>query len=724
MNTKAVLLFATIYLQLCTLKAENKDVAVIAKLYPIEMNKPAVNFFEGALLGNGGMGVVITTRPDAVLLHFGHNNVWDIRLFEHDINKTGTFDEVMAKLKALPEGLNSIHDGITLIVPILSAQVKDRLMPLPPNSIQLSGTLENDIRNSIENWNKGIIPYSRFVDFFRNGKEQFALGEMWGKAVRSGCMFYRYTQDPELKRIMDATVKDILGTQRVNGSISCLLPELQPGSEDGDLWERKYVMLGMEEYYEWVNSDPAVLESLIRQADCIISQVGKAPKKEITDLGWSATNIGYEPCHIESSTLLEPFMRLYKWTGQQRFLDFATYIIESGGTKHYNVFEQAFNNVEPYQMAGHYPKAYEMLSLFEGLVEYYRATGDPQWRQAALNLYNNVSTKEITITGNGGGNQPYHPRVQGEAWDNTAIEQTNPDITRMMETCTGVTWMKFCSQILRLTGESSPVDDIEKFIYNGLLGAMKPTGDGFSYVNLLNGHKVTNEGWGYDFDDLKVTCCNLNGPMGLAYIPYIAVMNSVNGPVVNLYNAAKINMNTPAQSPLQLKIETGYPQSGNVVIRVNPQKKETFAVRLRIPQWSKKTTVKINGKKQSVSAGQYATINREWKQGDHIEIVFDMTCHVIDAPRGSNPKGNGFQAVIWGPIVLARDEKTDANFDQPVTVKADRYGVVKVTKTQPALPSTRMEFIIPTTEGDIRMIDYASVNGWDGSRICTWLPTK
>jgi len=205
----------------------------------------------------------------------------------------------------------------------------DQQIPLPPNSIRLSGFLENDIQNSIENWNKGVLPYSEFVDFFRHGRKQFALGEMWGKAVRSACMFYRYTQDPELKHILDTTVKDLLTTQRANGSISCVPPEKQPDGIGGDLWERKYVMLGLEEYYEWVNPDPAVLAALIKHADCIIDQIGKTPKMEIIDLGWSATNIGHEPCHIESSTLLEPFMRLYKWTGEQRFLDFAAYIIVS-----------------------------------------------------------------------------------------------------------------------------------------------------------------------------------------------------------------------------------------------------------------------------------------------------------------------------------------------------------------------------------------------------------
>ena len=603
-----------------------------------------------------------------------------------------------------------------------SVQTTDKEIPLPPNSIQLTGHLEGYIQNSIANWNKGHLPYDEFVNFFRtHAAPQFALGEMWGKAVRSGSMFYRYTKDPELKTILDNTVQDLLSTQNENGSISCTPVDQQPGSENGDLWERKYVMLGLEEYYQWVNPDSTVLNALKKHADCIIDQVGHAPKKEIVDLGWSATNIGYEPCHIESSTLLEPFMRLYNWTGEQRYLDFARYIVESGGTKHFDLIQQAYDNTDPYLMSGHYPKAYEMMSMFEGVVEYYRVTGDERCRQAFMNLFNNIRKREITIIGNAGADQPYHPNVAGEAWGNTAYEQTNPNITRMMETCVGVTWMKFCSQIMRLTGDPAPADEIEKYVYNGLLGAMKPTGDGFSYVNLLNGNKVVNYGWGWHFDDFYVTCCNLNGPMGLAYIPYVAVMTSEEGPIVNLYNAGEVNMNTRTQ-PLQLTIDTDFPLTGHVVINVNPEKAENFTMKLRIPSWSQNTALSVNGEKVEATPGTYAELNRKWNPGDRIEIDFDMTCRVINAPLGSNRAGDNFQAVVRGPIVLARDENIDPNFDQPVAIQADENGVVAITPVQPTLPSTKMEFLVPTSEGDIHMVDYASVDGWNGSKICTWLP--
>lgn len=73
-----------------------------AARHPIISDRPAVNFFEGTLLGNGGMGAVVCVRPDAVLVHFGHNQVWDVRLAEANREKLGTFQEVFDRVKKIP----------------------------------------------------------------------------------------------------------------------------------------------------------------------------------------------------------------------------------------------------------------------------------------------------------------------------------------------------------------------------------------------------------------------------------------------------------------------------------------------------------------------------------------------------------------------------------------------------------------------------------------------
>lgn len=376
---------------------------------------------------------------------------------------------------------------------------------LPAHAVQLNGYLDRYIRLSIKAWSKGVLPYKTLADFFRHGRPRiewegkqvqlFATGEMWGKAVRSAALFYRYTGDQELKAILKATVTDLLSTRRANGSISCTPVEHQPDGPGGDIWERTYVLLALDDYYEFVERDPAVLKAMIEEADATVNQVGAPPKVRIVDLGWSGLTGGN---NVESSTILEPIMRLYKRTGDGRYLEFARYIVETeGGSLHHRIFDEVLSGENPMAIGGVYPKGYETTSLFEGLTEYYRVTGNEQWKRAALQYFHKVIEQEITVIGNGGGDQPYHPNVAGEAWDNTVYEQTNPDIKRMMETCTGVTWLKYCSQILRLTGDPLAADYIELYAYNGLIGAMKPEGDGFSYVNLLNGVKTNKVGWGY-----------------------------------------------------------------------------------------------------------------------------------------------------------------------------------------------------------------------------------
>ncbi|CAI6022981.1 glycosyl hydrolase family 95 catalytic domain-containing protein [Cohnella sp. JJ-181] len=81
-----------------------------AAAHSIRYDRPAASFFEGALLGNGKLGAVVTTRPDAVVIHFGHNNVWDIRIAENNKDKIGTFDSLFARLKEIPAHYASLSE--------------------------------------------------------------------------------------------------------------------------------------------------------------------------------------------------------------------------------------------------------------------------------------------------------------------------------------------------------------------------------------------------------------------------------------------------------------------------------------------------------------------------------------------------------------------------------------------------------------------------------------
>ena len=97
-------------------------------------------------------------------------------------------------------------------------------------------------------------------------------------------------------------------------------------------------------------------------------------------------------------------------------------------------------------------------------------------------------------------------------------------------------------------------------------------------------------------------------------------------------------------------IYTIYPAEGNVRIVNHTVKQMPFTVKLRIPAWSAKTVVKVNGRPvDGVKAGTYCTIARTWTIGDVVEIFFDMTtrAHVL----------NNHVAFTRGPIALARDTR-------------------------------------------------------------------
>ena len=71
------------------------DAASIARRHNLTRTQATPGFFEGLLLGNGDIGVCLTVRPDALGIHIGKNDVWDIRVSEEHVAHIKPFAEVL-----------------------------------------------------------------------------------------------------------------------------------------------------------------------------------------------------------------------------------------------------------------------------------------------------------------------------------------------------------------------------------------------------------------------------------------------------------------------------------------------------------------------------------------------------------------------------------------------------------------------------------------------------
>ena len=284
-------------------------------------------------------------------------------------------------------------------------------------------------------------------------------GEYWGKLMRGACMTWQYTRDEELYEILTETVRDLLSCQEADGRISTYSRKEE--FHGWDLWCRKYVLLGLIHFYEICRDEAfrrQVLEAAGRHLDHIIRHIGKEQGK------LSITQASDNWLGINSSSILEPVVRLYLLKPERRYLDFADYIVENGGAEGFPIFEAAYEDqLSPYE----YPvtKAYELMSCFEGLLFYAEIRKSEKWRQAVVRFTDRLLETEATVVGGSG--------CQHELFNHSALMQSGTKYDGLMlETCVTVTWMKLMERVYRLTGEMKYLEEAERSAFNALYGAV------------------------------------------------------------------------------------------------------------------------------------------------------------------------------------------------------------------------------------------------------------
>lgn len=355
--------------------------------------------------------------------------------------------------------------------------------------------------------------------------------------------------------------------------------------------------------------------------------------------------------------------KLYKVTGDRKYLDEARYFVEetgrfSNGRKPSEYSQDHMPILQQEEIVGHAVRAGY---LYSGVADVAALTNDTAYFEAIQRVWENMSGKKLYITG-GIGSRP-----QGEGFGPN-YELNNH--TGYCETCASISNVYWNHRMFLATGESKYYDIVERALYNGVMSGVSLSGDRFFYDNPLQSMGEHNRAeW------FGCACCPGNVTRFVASVPNYVYATQAGDIYVNLYVQGDAELTT-AYGKVKMVQTTDYPWDGKVAIEVNPETEGQFAVRLRIPGWLKdapanndlytyinkvkKYTLKVNGSAvKAAESDGYATIARTWKAGDVIEIDLPMEVRQIKA-NDQVEVDRGKLAIERGPIMFCLEGQ-----DQP-----------------------------------------------------------
>ncbi|MBQ7649377.1 MAG: glycoside hydrolase family 127 protein, partial [Victivallales bacterium] len=231
-------------------------------------------------------------------------------------------------------------------------------------------------------------------------------GEFWGKWIISAVRAAEYEHDTEMMEFIRKAALRLLTLQQPDGYLGTYRqpdwvveadPEKtkpiigSPCKWNWNIWCRKYTFWGLLEVYRATN-DQKVLDGARRMADHLIAQLSRLGLK----LRQTGTFKGAPSCSI-----LKPMLLLYKFTQDGKYLAFASDIV-SEWRREDNAIPNIVNNAlsgravhEWYPAPETWAKAYETMSCFDGLVEYWKVTGDAEILRACEMFHDELKAHEL-----------------------------------------------------------------------------------------------------------------------------------------------------------------------------------------------------------------------------------------------------------------------------------------------------------------------------------------
>ena len=511
-------------------------------------------------------------------------------------------------------------------------------------------------------------------------------GEFWGKQMLSAARVADYLQDPQLTQFIVDECHRMIDLQDPDGYLGSYADKdrialhgeeaVKAKSMYGwqpvwNIWNRKYAMWGMLMAYK-TTGDKQILASVERQMDQLIGQLRRLNLK-LHDTGTPTMN------GLPSMSILKPLVMLYEETGKRKYLDFAAEMLpdwdrEDGA--HPNFFRNAKLDKplydwypEPWEWA----KSYEFMSCVDGLVEYYRVTGEQRCLETAIAIRDNLAKNDANPFGAVG----FGDKLIG------APQYCNG----LNEVCDIIHWIRLNVDLFLVTGEKRYLDSVELAYFNGYLaGIWRGGAFGPFFIRGHGRHTEQRGQCGYAYNH----CCVNNLPRTFLDVASVAVTRDRKGVFhVNLYQDATVVLDG-----VTFEIAGNYPVDRVVTVKVSdPSAKVEF----RKPDWCPQMDVQASPTAQGYQLSfdmnprvvdRLATVpalnvkdTKIWAYHRYPDPPLHMDC---SKEYRTTPAAQ----VMWGPLVLAKSRiigNTKAEITEPFTVNGKGY----VAKVKP-LPSDGM----------------------------------
>ncbi len=340
-----------------------------------------------------------------------------------------------------------------------------------------------------------------------------------------------------------------------------------------------------------------------------------------------------ESPYDESYTLAENLFYAHEVTGRKEYFELAKkYLLDR------TYFEPLARgeNVLPGR------HAYSHVNALSSAARAYLALGEPKYLETVRNAWEMIEKTQEFASGGWGPNETFVRPNEGLVGKSIASTHAHFETP-----CGAYAHFKLARYLLRFTAQARYGDSLERALYNTVLGAKDPSGDGYFFY-YSDYHSSARK----DYFPDKYPCCSGTLPQVVADYAISAYFWNQEGIFVNLFTPSEVSWKADG-GPARLIQKTAYPESDSIELRLELPSPGEFTLFVRVPGWLEaKPEFSLNDRSLVVEAwpGTFAAIKNEnrWRSGDRIQIKlpFSFRTKRVDAQHPD------LVGVMRGPLML------------------------------------------------------------------------